>query len=96
MFVNIDDPKHSSFNKAVYKNPFEMNDSTIAAFTTNPTKLDGKKSQVKYYLFTDPAGIKNININAEFSDDAIREKYIPIVDAIVRSIKIAPPPKKEQ
>lgn len=95
MIINIDDPAHPTFNKGTYKNPFEMNDSTITAFQTDPVKLSGKKSQVKYYLFTDPTGQKNIQISAEFDNDAVVEKYRPVVDAIVRTIKIAPPPDKK-
>jgi len=95
MIINIDDPAHPTFNKGTYKTPFEMNDSLITAFQTDPIRLSGKKSQVKYYLFTDPTGQKNIQISAEFDNDAVVEKYRPIVDAIVRTIKIAPPPDKK-
>jgi hypothetical protein len=95
MIINIDDPAHPTFNKGTYKTPFEMNDSLITAFQTDPIRLSGKKSQVKYYLFTDPTGQKNIQISAEFDNDVIVEKYRPVVDAIVRTIKIAPPPDKK-
>jgi hypothetical protein len=96
MIINIDDPAHPTFNKGTYKTPFEMNDSLITAFQTDPIRLSGKKSQVKYYLFTDPTGQKNIQISAEFDNDAIVEKYKPVVDAIVRTIKIAPPPESKE
>jgi hypothetical protein len=96
MIINIDDPAHPTFNKGTYKTPFEMNDSLITAFQTDPIRLSGKKSQVKYYLFTDPTGQKNIQISAEFDNDAIVEKYRPVVDAIVRTIKIAPPPESKE
>lgn len=96
MIINIDDPAHPTFNKGTYKTPFEMNDSLITAFQTDPIRLSGKKSQVKYYLFTDPTGQKNIQISAEFDNDAIVEKYMPVVDAIVRTIKIAPPPESKE
>lgn len=91
MFVIIDDPQHSVYNKATYKNAFTMDDSVIVAYVTDPQKGSGKKVSTKYYLFTDPTGIKNIQVNVEFASQAILEKYQQMVDAVVRSIKIAPP-----
>lgn len=91
MFVIIDDPQHSVYNKATYKNSFPMDDSVIVAYVTDPQKGSGKKMSTKYYLFTDPTGIKNIQVNVEFASQAIMEKYQKMVDAVVRSIKIAPP-----
>jgi hypothetical protein len=43
IFIQIDDPKHTSFNKATFKNTFEMLDTTEVAFSTDPT-LTGSKS----------------------------------------------------
>jgi hypothetical protein len=93
MFILIDDPQHSAYNKATYKNPFLMDDSVIVAYVTDPLKSSGKKFSTKYYLFTDPTGIKNIQVNVDFASQAMMEKYQKLVDAVVRSIKIAEPPK---
>jgi hypothetical protein len=95
MFVIIDDPKHSKYNKATYKNPFPMDDSLTVAYVTDPQKGSGKRMSTKYFLFTDPTGLKNIEVNVEFASQAMMEKYQKLVDAVVRSIKIAPPPNKE-
>lgn len=94
MFVLIDDPNHSSFNKATYKNLFAMDDTATIAYVTEPVKSSGKKMNLKYYLFTDPRGLKNIQVNVDFSSPEMMEKYRRLVDAVVRSIKIAEPPNK--
>jgi hypothetical protein len=93
MFILIDDPKHSAYNKATYKNPFLMDDSLSAAYVTDPIKSSGKKYSTKYYLFTDPTGLKNIQVNVDFASQAMMEKYQKLVDAVIRSIKIVEPPK---
>jgi len=95
LFILVDDPQHSSYNKATYKNPFVMEDSLTAAYVTDPIKSSGKKFSTKYFLFTDPTGLKNIQVNVDFASQAMMEKYQKLVDAVVRSIKIAPPPKKD-
>ena len=95
MFLLIDDPQHSAYNKATYKNPFQMDDSLVAAYVTDPIKASGKKFSTKYYLFTDPTGAKNIQVNVDYASQAMMEKYQLMVDAVIRSIKIAPPPKKD-
>ena len=95
LFILIDDPQHSSYNKATYKNPFTMDDSLIVAYVTDPIKSSGKKFSTKYFLFTDPTGLKNIQVNVDFASQAMMEKYQKLVDAVIASIKIAPPPKKD-
>lgn len=95
MFILVDDPQHSSYNKATYKNPFIMDDSLTAAYVTDPIKGSGKKFSSKYFVFTDPTGLKNIQVNVDYASQAMMEKYQTMVDAIVRSIKIAPPVKKD-
>lgn len=95
MFLLIDDPQHSAYNKATYKNPFQMDDSLVVGYVTDPIKASGKKFSTKYYLFTDPTGAKNIQVNVDYASQAMMEKYQLMVDAVVRSIKIAPPPKKD-
>lgn len=92
MSIVIDDPQHSTYNKTTYKHSFDMDDSVIVAFATDPVKGAGKKMTTKYFLFTDPTGAKNINVNVEYKSSEMMEKYQPIVDAVVRSIKIAPKP----
>ncbi len=95
LFILIDDPQHPGYNKATYKNPFQMEDSLTAAYVTDPIKSSGKKFSTKYYLFTDPTGLKNIQVNVDYASQAMMEKYQLMVDAVVRSIKIATPPKKD-
>ncbi|HWA06326.1 MAG TPA: hypothetical protein VG961_07240 [Ignavibacteria bacterium] len=95
MFLLVDDPQHSAYNKATYKNPFQMDDSLVVGYVTDPIKASGKKFSTKYYLFTDPTGAKNIQVNVDYASQAMMEKYQLMVDAVVRSIKIAPPPKKD-
>jgi hypothetical protein len=93
VFVIIDDPQHSAYNKVTYKNPFPMDDSIVVAYVTDPVKSSGKKFSTKYYLFTDPTGLKNILVNVDFASQAMMDKYAKLVDAVVRSIKIAEAPK---
>ncbi len=95
MFLLVDDPQHSAYNKATYKNPFQMDDSLVVGYVTDPIKGSGKKFSTKYYLFTDPTGAKNIQVNVDYASQVMMEKYQLMVDAVVRSIKIAPPPKKD-
>ena len=94
MFIIIDDPQHSAFNRTTYKNPFLMDDTVSSAFVTDPAKGGGKKMTMKYFVFTDPAGQKNLQVNVEFANPAMLEKYQKVVDAVVRSVKIAPPAPK--
>jgi len=95
IFLLVDDPQHSAYNKATYKNPFPMDDSIVAGYVTDPIKSSGKKFSTKYYLFTDPTGMKNIQVSVDYASQAMMEKYQKLVDAVVRSIKIAPPPSKD-
>ena len=94
IIINIDDPVNPKYNKATYKNIFAMDDSNVIAYATDPIKLSGKKSEYKYYLFTDNTNQKNIQINVEFINEAMLEKYKKVVDAIIRTIKIVPPQPK--
>jgi len=94
MFIIIDDPQHSAFNRTTYKNPFLMDDTVSSAFVTDPAKGGGKKMTMKYFVFTDPSGQKNLQVNVEFANPAMLEKYQKVVDAVVRSVKIAPPAPK--
>lgn len=90
MFLLVDDPQHSAYNKATYKNPFQMDDSLVVGYVTDPIKSSGKKFSTKYYLFTDPTGAKNIQVNVDYASQAMMEKYQLMVDAVVRSIKSLP------
>jgi len=95
IFLLVDDPQHSAYNKATYKNPFPMDDSIVVGYVTDPIKSSGKKFSTKYYLFTDPTGMKNIQVSVDYASQAMMEKYQKLVDAVVRSVKIAPPPSKD-
>lgn len=94
MFILVDDPQHSAYNKATYKNAFQMDDSVIVGYVTDPIKSSGKKFSTKYFIFTDPTGMKNIQVNVDYVSQEMMDKYQKLVDAIVRSIKIAKPPEK--
>jgi hypothetical protein len=93
VFIHMDDPAHSAYNKNTYKNIFTMDDSTIA-YVTDPIKMSGKSTEFKYFLFTDPTGQKNIYINAQFNNEEVLQSYKPKVDAVIRTIKILPPKPK--
>ncbi len=94
MFILVDDPQHSSYNKATYKNAFQMDDSIIVGYVTDPIKSSGKKFSIKYFIFTDPTGMKNIQVNVDYVSQEMMDKYQKLVDAIVRSIKVVKPPEK--
>ncbi|MBZ0203405.1 MAG: hypothetical protein IT281_01860 [Ignavibacteria bacterium] len=94
MFILIDDPQHSAYNKATYKNAFQMDDSLTVGYVTDPIKSSGKKLSAKYFLFTDPTGMKNIQVNVDFVSQEMLDKYQKLIDAIVRSIKIVKTPEK--
>lgn len=91
IFVLIDDPDHTKFIKSTFKNPFLMEDSTRSAFSTDPVTTGGKRISYKFFIFSDDLGKKNIYVNVEAVKDHF-DKYKPIIDAIVRSIKIVVPP----
>jgi hypothetical protein len=93
VFIHMDDPAHSAYNKNTYKNIFTMDDSTIA-YVTDPMKMSGKSTEFKYFLFTDPTGQKNVYINAQFNNEEVLKSYKPKVDAVIRTIKILPPKPK--
>lgn len=92
LFIQIDDPKHSSFNKTTFKNTFQMDDSLITAFSTDPQITGSKRISYKFFLFTDPTGEKNVYVNSE-SKQELFEKYKKYIEAIVRSISIITKPK---
>jgi hypothetical protein len=91
IFVQIDDPKHSAYNKTVFKNTFEMDDSLIIAFSTDPVLTGSKRISYKFFLFTDPTGQSNVFVNSETKEDMF-EKYRKYIEAIVRSIQIVKNP----
>ncbi len=87
IFIQIDDPQHSAFNKTTYKNPFQMDDTTRAGFSTDPVLTGAKRISYKFFIFSDDVGKKNVYVNTETKKDLF-DKYKPFIDAIVRSIKI--------
>ncbi len=92
IFIQIDDAKHSSFNKTTFKNTFMMDDSLTTAFSTDPQITGSKRITYKFFLFTDPTGEKNVYVNSE-SKQELFEKYRRYIEAIVRSIQIITKPK---
>ena len=91
IFVQIDDPKHSAYNKTVFKNTFEMDDSLVIAFSTDPALTGSQRISYKFFLFTDPTGQSNVFVNSETKKDLF-EKYRKYIEAIVRSIQIVKNP----
>lgn len=91
MSILIDDPKYKTFNKTTYKNRFEMTDSTYETYSTDPITTGGSRISYKHYIFVDNTGTKNISVSTEVKQ-AIFEKYKPIIDAIIRSIRIVKKP----
>jgi hypothetical protein len=91
IFVQIDDPKHSAYNKTVFKNTFQMDDSLIIAFSTDPVLTGSQRISYKFFLFTDPTGQSNVFVNSETKKDLF-DKYRKYIEAIVRSIQIVKNP----
>jgi len=87
IFIQIDDPQHSAFNKTTYKNPFRMDDSTRSGFSTDPVLTGAKRISYKFFIFSDDLGKKNVYVNTETKKELF-DKYKPYIDAVVRSIKI--------
>jgi hypothetical protein len=87
IFIQIDDPKHTSFNKATFKNTFEMLDTTEVAFSTDPTLTGSKRISYKFFIFADPSGLKNIFVNTETKEEFFG-KYRRYIEGIVRTINI--------
>jgi hypothetical protein len=92
IFVQIDDQKHSAYNKTVFKNTFEMDDSLTIAFSTDPVLTGSQRITYKFFLFTDPTGESNVFVNSETKKDLF-DKYRKYIEAIVRSIQIIKNPK---
>ncbi len=92
IFIEIDDPKLGTFNKTTFKNPFEMDDSTYSAYTTDPRLTGNQRISYKFYIHTDQTGLNNIYVDAQVKKDLF-DKYRKIIDAIVRTIRLLPKPK---
>lgn len=87
IFIQIDDPKHSSYNKTTFKNTFQMDDTLVTAFSTDPQITGSKRISYKFFIFTDPTGESNVYVNSE-SKQELFEKYKKYIEAIVRSVQI--------
>ncbi len=92
IFVQIDDPKHSAYNKTVFKNTFQMEDSLTTAFSTDPVLTGSQRISYKFFIFTDPTGASNVFVNSETKKEMF-DKYRKYIEAIVRSIQIIKNPK---
>ncbi|MFI5145469.1 MAG: hypothetical protein ACHQJ4_07715, partial [Ignavibacteria bacterium] len=87
MFIQIDDPKHTTYNKTTYKNIFAMDDSTITAYSTDPQLTGASRISYKFFIFNDPTGNNNVFVNSETKKELF-DKYKKYIEAIVRSVKI--------
>lgn len=90
MFILIDDPVHSNFNKTTFKNSFRMDDSTKSAWSTDPVTTGAKRVAYKFFIFMDNENKKNVYVNTETKKELF-DKYKQYIEAIVRSIKIVSP-----
>lgn len=91
MFIQIDDPKHTTYNKTTYKNIFAMDDSTITAYSTDPQLTGASRISYKFFIFNDPTGNNNVFVNSEIKKELF-DKYKKYIEAIVRSVKIITKP----
>jgi hypothetical protein len=86
VFIVLDNSQ-SDFKSGEFKTLFPVNDSSITAYVSEPRTLAGFTT-VKYYMFlkTDNLSI-SMQVRKQFYD-----QYKPIVDAMVKTITIDPPP----
>jgi hypothetical protein len=91
MFIQIDDPKHTTYNKTTYKNIFAMDDSTITAYSTDPQLTGASRISYKFFIFNDPTGSNNVFVNSEIKKEMF-DKYKKYIEAIVRSVKVITKP----
>jgi hypothetical protein len=86
--IIIDDDQRY-FSKIKFKNTFTMLDSLSQALSAEPERFESRKEiSYKFYIF---APTNKIYVDANVKDNFF-EKYKPIVEAIVRSIRIAKNP----
>jgi hypothetical protein len=87
MFVKIDD-ENKPFDRDKYIHPFDMTDSNLTAFSSDPKELAGKMEYYFYILGTQ----HNLSVSAVITKDKF-EIYKPSIEAVVRSISFAPKPQ---
>jgi len=87
IFIQIDDKKHTAYNKTTFKNTFQMDDSLVTAFSTDPQITGSKRISYKFFIFTDPTGESNVYVNSEAKQELF-DKYKKYIEAIVRSVQI--------
>lgn len=87
VFVSLDRDT-PDFKQEEYSEAFEMMDTTITAFKSKPRTLAGM-TEYKFYLFTPT---EKISVGAKIRKEQF-DAFKDIVEAVVRSIKIVPPPK---
>ncbi len=76
----------NEFNSAEFKKTFPINDSTATAYVNEP-KTQAGSTTLRFYIFfkTDKLSI-NAQIKKQYFD-----QYRPIIEAIIKTINIAPP-----
>lgn len=87
VFVSLDRDE-PDFKQEEYSEAFIMTDTTITAFKSKPRTLAGM-TEYKFYLFTPT---EKISVGAKIRKEQF-ETFKDIVEAVVRSIRIVPPPK---
>lgn len=86
VFVSLDRDE-PDFKQEEYSEAFEMMDTTITGFKSKPRTLAGM-TEYKFYLFTPT---EKISVGAKIRKEQF-DAFKDIVEAVVRSIRIVPPP----
>lgn len=86
VFVSLDRDE-PDFKQEEYSEAFEMLDTTITGFKSKPRTLAGM-TEYKFYLFTPT---EKISVGAKIRKEQF-DAFKDIVEAVVRSIRIVPPP----
>lgn len=85
IFISLNN-EGNEFNASEFKKTFPINDSTATAYVNEP-KTQAGSTNIRFYIFfkTDKLSI-NAQIKKQYFD-----QYRPIVEAIIKTINIAPP-----
>ena len=87
LFIEID-KENKPFNKDLYINNFQMQDSSIITYSSDPKELGGN-IEYNFYVI---GGVKNLKIAAKVRKDSF-EKYKPAIESTVSSINFPQPPQ---
>jgi hypothetical protein len=77
-----------NYRAELFATKFEINDSASSAYISDAKTIAGNTS-LKFYIFFKTS--EKIYVNAQIKEDTFKD-YRPVVEAIVKSIRILPPP----